>query len=332
MTRSGRLGLPKDAKGVRPAPTEGSASVPAAGAPPKAAAPRQDHDGRPRMRSLLYTPADRGDRIEAALREGKADVVVGDLEDAVAPQRKAEARGALVAAWAAVPRGRTLRAVRINPWPSPEAEADLAAVLPGRPDLIAVPKCDDPAAIRQLDAAIKAHEHTAGLVLGSIRLMAILETAAGVLAAREVASASRRVAALAFGAEDLAADVGLQRTPDNWEVQVPRALVPLAAAATGTVAIDMITADPRDLERTALEAAQARRLGYRGKMCIHPLQVVAVHEAFRPGPEEVAWAKKVVDVVEKTNIEEGGVVVVDGRMVDVPFIRQARRILADAEA
>ncbi|MES2155491.1 MAG: CoA ester lyase [bacterium] len=310
MTRHGRLGLPE--KDWSDDVTKGPLG------------------GVPRLRSLLYTPADRGDRIKAALVEGKADVVVADLEDAVAPGRKAEARKQLVAAWAAVPRGRTLRAVRINRWPSPEAEADLDAVLPGRPDLIAVPKCEVPAALHTLDSRLKAFEASSGLLLGSLKVMIILETAAGVLAARELAGAAKRIAAVAFGAEDLAADAGLRRSPGNAEVAVPRALVALAAAAAGVAAIDMITADARDLERTARETAEARALGYSGKMCIHPLQVVAVHEALRPTASEIEWARKVVAAVGAAGVTEGGVVVVDGKMVDVPFIRQARRILADA--
>lgn len=299
------------------------------GKPEKQWVPEPDGATRPRMRSLLYTPGDRGDRIQGALADGKADVVVADLEDAVARDRKQEARRAIVAAWKAVPRSRSLRAVRINRWPSPEAEADLDALLPAGPQLIIVPKCEDAAALHSLDARLKIHEGRAGLLLGSIPVMAILETAAGVLSARDIAGASRRIAAVAFGAEDLAADVGLRRSKDNWEVTVPRALVPLAAAAVGVVAIDMITADPRDLERTATEAVQARQLGYAGKMCIHPLQVAAVHEAFRPTRDEAAWARMVMAAVEKARVGDGGVVVVDGRMVDVPFIRQAQRILAD---
>lgn len=292
---------------------------------PQTAAPRL------RLRSLLFTPGDRGDRIEKALREGQADAVVADLEDAVAPARKEAARNAVLAAWRAVPPGRSLRGVRINGWPGKLAEDDLAAVLPGKPDLIAVPKCEQEADLRALDDKLQHHEARAGIPVGSTRLLAVCETAAGVLAAREIASASRRVVAVAFGAEDLAADAGLRRSADNREVAVARALVALSAAAAGVAAIDMITADPRDLERTAREAAEARGLGYAGKMCIHPLQVAAVHEAFRPTQQELAWARKVVDAVQKAGIEEGGIVVVDGRMVDVPFVEQARRILADAE-
>jgi len=285
-----------------------------------------------RLRSVLFCPADRPERVEKALREGKADCVVADLEDAVAPDRKVEARRLAAQALSAVPPGSVpaLRAVRVNGWSTGLAQADLEAVVPARPDLVALAKAESPHQVREADTLLSQLERRHGLPVGAVRLLLHVETAAGVLSARELALASNRVAVLAFGAEDLAADVGLRRSASNREVRVPRALVPLAAAAAGVVAVDMITAEARDLERTALEAKEARDLGYVGKMCIHPLQCAAVHEAFRPTPEEVAWAKRVVEAVESAHAAEGGVVVVDGKMVDVPFVRQARRILADS--
>jgi citrate lyase beta subunit len=284
-----------------------------------------------RLRSVLYTPGDRGDRVRKAWGEGLADLAIADLEDAVAPAAKAEARRQVAAALREVPTSRSLRGVRINAWPSRLAEQDLAAVLPGRPDLVAVPKCESVEALQALDEHLAQRERELGVDEGSTRLLVILETAAGILSARELASASPRTLAVAFGAEDLAADVGMRRSPGNREVAVPRSLVALAAAAAGVAAIDMVTADPKDLERTAVEAAEARGLGYSGKMCIHPAQVAAVHEAFRPTPEETAWARRVLGAVEKADVAEGGVVVVDGKMVDVPFIEQARRILDEAK-
>jgi citrate lyase subunit beta/citryl-CoA lyase len=287
---------------------------------------------RPRLRSVLYTPGDRGDRLEKALREGAADLLLADLEDAVAPDRKAEARRQVAAAFKAVPTtGRGLHGVRINAWPGQAANDDLAAVLPLRPDVLAIPKCEDPRALAALAAHLDAMERGLGLPAGSTRLLVILETAAGVLAARELAAASPRVLAVAFGAEDLAADAGLRRSAGNAEVAVPRALVALAAAAAKVAAVDMITADPKDVARTGREATEARALGYSGKMCIHPAQVAAVHEAFRPSAEELATARRLLAAVAEAGIGSGGVAVVDGRMVDVPFIEQAKRTLRDAE-
>lgn len=281
-----------------------------------------------RRRSILFTPGTRGDRVERALRTGAADVVVADLEDSVAPADKAAARAAVRAALEAVPESSAERAVRINAWPSALAEEDLDAVLPTAPELLVIPKAEDPAAIRVLHRRLGQAEEESGLEDGHFRLLLILETARGVLAAQELACCDR-VVALAFGAEDLAADAGMRRTPGNAEVMVPRSLVALAAAAQGVQAIDMITADYRDTGRTRREAGEARDLGYAGKMCLHPDQVAVVHDAFAPTADEVAWAERVVAATEAAGAGSGGVVVVDGRMIDVPLVEQARRILAD---
>ncbi len=283
-----------------------------------------------RCRSLLYTPGDRGDRIEKAWKEGLADVVVADLEDAVAPDRKAEARRQTVAALRAVPQSRSARGVRINAWPGRLAEEDLAAVLPAAPDLIVLPKAQDPEAVAALARRLAEAESSLGLPAGRLRLIPILETPLGVLRAHAVAAASPRVAAVCFGAEDLAAEAGMRRSRGNAEVAVARAMALLGIAAAGVPALDMITADFRDVERCREEAKEARGLGYSGKMCIHPAQVAAVHDAFRPSPEEVVWARKVMEAVSAAGVGHGGVVVVDGKMVDVPVIKQAERILRDA--
>jgi citrate lyase subunit beta/citryl-CoA lyase len=161
-------------------------------------------------------------------------------------------------------------------------------------------------------------------------LIAILETAAGILDARELCRAAP-LAAVCFGAEDLAAEVGMRKGPEAREVETARQWVVLCAAAAGIPALDMITADYKDEARTRAEAKQARDLGFRGKMCVHPGQVPIVHDAFRPVGSDVAWARKVLAAVEGAGVGRGGVIAVDGRMVDVPVIRQARRILDDAE-
>lgn len=275
----------------------------------------------PRVRSLLYTPGDRADRLEKALRQGMADIVCADLEDAVPQEGKAVAREMTAQAITTPTHARVVRAVRIQRWPSPGADEDLAAILPSQPDALVVPKVESAAQLETL--ARRLTGTTAALI-------PILETARGVLEARAIAAAPR-VLAVCFGAEDLAADVGMPRSADNLEVLAARQLVVLAATAAGVPALDMITSDMRDLERTAREAREAKRFGFRGKMCIHPLQAVAIHEAFRPTFEESQWARKVVDAADKAGANAGGVVVVDGQMVDVPVVRQARRILADVE-
>lgn len=282
-----------------------------------------------RMRSVLFTPGTRPERVTKALETGAADVVVADLEDAVAPGDKIEARIAVRNALleAAGDKAKAVRAVRINPWPSSLAEEDLDVVMVAAPDLIVVPKAEDAATLAVLDQRLEQAEAAQGIAPGTTRLLLIAETAAGVLDARELTRASDRVVGIAFGAEDLAADAGMRRSPSNDEVAVARSMVALAAAASRVAAIDMITADMGDLERLEREASEARSLGFAGKMCIHPKQVPVVHAAFDPTEDELAWAQKVVAAAEEGGASDGGVVVVDGRMIDVPLIEQARRVL-----
>jgi citrate lyase subunit beta/citryl-CoA lyase len=278
-----------------------------------------------RLRSLLYTPGDRGDRVQKAYREGLADIACADLEDAVPPERKAEARRTTLEALLVVDRSGSRRAVRTSPWGTDACLADLDAILDGKPDLLILPKVVTAAQVREAQQHV--HRLCKERSLPQPGLVAILETALGILNAREVAAVPGLVA-VCFGAEDLAADVGLRRTATNLEVLAARQMVVLACAAAGVPALDMITADFRDLERTAVEAVEARTFGFAGKMCIHPAQVVAIHEAFRPTAAEAEWAKRVLAAVEAGGVAAGGVVVVDGQMVDVPVIRQAERIRA----
>lgn len=278
-----------------------------------------------RLRSLLYTPADRPERYTKAWQDGVADAVCADLEDAVAPANKDKARQLVVDALRQVPRAPALRAVRVNAAGTPHHEADVANALAAGCDLLVVPKCEDPATLFRLVARIERE------AVGPTRLVAILETARGIVQARELCAVPG-LAAVCFGAEDLAADAGLRRSADNREVLAARQWVALCAAAARVYAIDMITADFKDAARVSREASEARAWGYQGKMLIHPAQVAPVHAAFAPTADEVAWARKVLAAVESAQVGSGGVVVVDGRMVDVPVIEQARRALADAHA
>lgn len=275
-----------------------------------------------RLRSLLYTPADRPDRYSKAWREGAADAVCADLEDAVAPANKAQARREVVDALRATPKAPSLRAVRVNAWGTPYHDDDVTAALAAGCDLLVVPKCESPDVLARLAARVEAE------AAGPTRIVAILETALGIVQARELCAVGG-LAAVCFGAEDLAADAGLRRSPDNQEVLAARQWVALCAAAARISALDMITADIQDTARLGREAREAHAFGYRGKMCIHPGQVAAIHAAFRPAKEEVAWARKVLRAVENAQVASGGVVLVDGRMVDVPVIEQARRVLAE---
>lgn len=265
------------------------------------------------VRTLLYTPGDRPERYTRAWREGVADIVCADLEDAVRPDGKDAARSAVANALAETPRPRSLRAVRINPSGAPAHAADVAMVGAAKPDLVVLPKAERPAEVRRVLAALEG-----------MPVLAILESARGILAGQEIAACG--VSAIAFGAEDLAADVGMRRSAQHTEVATARQWTLLCAASAGIPALDMITPDYHDLPRIERDALEARRWGFAGKMCIHPNQVAPIHTAFTPTAEEMAWANRVLDAVARADVAAGGVIVVDGTMVDVPVIRQARRV------
>lgn len=275
-------------------------------------------------RSVLYVPGDREDRARKCLASA-ADSAVLDLEDAVAPDRKAEARDVVrrvLASTASAPGRRPERCVRINPARTPHHEADLDLVIETRPECVVLPKAEEPADVQHLAERLgRADLHPA--------LLLICETALGVLNAPQLAAASGHVEALVFGAEDYAADVGARRSPSNREVWTARSMVAMAAAARRVAAIDQVHVDYKDAAGLERDATEARDLGYRGKQVIHPAQVDVVHRVFTPAADEVARARRIVEEDAKHG---GAVFALDGRMVDRPLVEQARYVLAVHEA
>lgn len=284
------------------------------------------------MRSVLFTPGTRGDRIEKAIARRSGDVVVADLEDAVAPADKVSARSVVRDALGKQQKDEAsgvLRAVRVNTIPSGLALGDLEAVMPARPDLVVLPKAERMADVVALDEILLRLERIHSITPGATRVLLILESARGVLEAPRLARAARRVVGLAFGAEDLAADAGLRRSRENQEIWMARSRVALAAAAEGLLAVDQVFVDIEDADGLEREAREARTLGYSGKMVIHPAQASVVHQAFAPTKEELERARRLVAAVEEGDVGEGGVLRFEGRMIDVPLIEQARRLLQE---
>ena len=277
---------------------------------------------RPR-RSLLWTPGTRADRWSRAL-QGPADLVVADLEDGVAPADKDSARAAVVAALRGSRAGGSERGVRINPWPSALASADVDAVAPAAPDLLVVPKVEEAAHVRSLEQRLQELRCESELLL-------MFESAAGVLRAQEIAAASTRLAAVAFGAEDYAADVGARRTQGSMEVLWARSKVVAVAAAARVDSVDQVFVALDDDHGLEADTRLGVQLGYRGKQVVHPKQVTTVHLAYRPTAAELSWARGVLEAAQLGGAADGGVVVVGRTMVDRPLVLQARRIVALAQ-
>ncbi|HEV2866444.1 MAG TPA: CoA ester lyase [Allosphingosinicella sp.] len=278
-----------------------------------------------RLRSLLFVPGDRPDRMEKALGSG-ADALILDLEDAVAPAAKAEARRQVA---------RFLNAnsaikiwVRVNPLDSPELEKDLIAVLPSHPDGIVLPKAEGGASVTDLARRLSERGNATAQILAIAT-----ETPAAIFALGTYAGA-KRLAALTWGAEDLPAAIGAAASREaNGSFTPPyelaRSLCLFGAAAAGVAPIETVYPAFRDLDGLAAYAGRARRDGFTGMMAIHPDQVPVINAAFTPTEAEVAHARAVVAAFEAN--PHAGALSLDGRMIDRPHLLQAQRVLAAAK-
>ncbi|BCX02435.1 MAG: citrate lyase [Candidatus Roseilinea sp.] len=285
----------------------------------------------PLRRSLLFMPGDSTRKIEKAAQLD-ADSVVMDLEDAVAPANKALARQTTCAALQTMDFGRRERLVRLNAWQTPFFADDVAETIAGRPDGYVIPKVNSAADLAAARDFIAAQARRHGIEAGTIALLAIIETAKGVLNLREIAQLGPPLQALIFGADDLAADIGAVRTPSSIEVLYARSAVVIAAAANGLQAIDIVFFDLNDLAGLEEECRFGRQLGYTGKMVIHPRQLEVVNRTFAPSPEEIARAQRIVQAARDQAAAGLGAFALDGRMVDGPIIKQAENVLARARA
>jgi citrate lyase subunit beta/citryl-CoA lyase len=284
------------------------------------------------LRSLLFAPGDSPAKMEKARRAG-ADAIILDLEDSVAESAKLDARRAVAAVLAARAPGAGPEIwVRINPLSTPLALADLAAVVAGAPDGVMLPKPEDASAVIALDHYLSALEAAAGLTIGKIRILPIAtETARAMFTLHSYVGASARLGGLTWGAEDLPAAVGAaaNREADGRYTppyELARSLCLFAAAAAEVEAIDTVYPAFRDLEGLAAYAGRARRDGFSGMMAIHPAQVAVINAAFTPTAAEVAHAHRIVAAFDAA--PDAGTVGLDGRMIDIPHLKQARRILA----
>ena len=280
------------------------------------------------MRSLLFVPADSERKLARAPQSG-ADALILDLEDSVVPANRPLARHQSRDFLATTGSGEFRRYVRINPLSSGVALDDLAAVVPGKPDGILLPKCL-PNDLRTLDHYLSALEAASALPPGNIRVIAIAtETPAAMFALGGYSGVSSRLEAITWGAEDLAACIGgNNRRIDGIYGDVyrlARSLCLLGAAAAGVMPIDTIYTNFKDEAGLAAECAAARRSGFTAKMAIHPAQIPVINQAFAVSDEELVWARTVVEAFAAN--PDAGTIAVDGKMVDKPHLTLARRLL-----
>lgn len=282
-------------------------------------------------RALLFMPGDSRSKIEKGISLG-VDSIIMDLEDGVALNNKPAARAIIAAALRELDFGRSEKLVRINPVSSPFFEDDIAATLSAHPDGYIIPKVESGEAVIRVSEIVREAEAAHGWTLNSIVLIAIVETARGILNLREIAESDPRVVALAFGAEDLAGDIGATRTPEGEEVFYARSAVVLHAKAYGLQAIDTPFMRLDDQEGLIKETRTAVQMGYTGKLAIHPKQIAPIHQIFTPTEEEIRAAQRLISVFDEQQAAGLGVFQLDGKMIDMPMIRAAQAVLERARA
>ena len=279
-------------------------------------------------RSWLFAPGDSERKLEKAC-QSPADIVLFDLEDAVAEPEKPKARG-MVSAFLKAQRERARLWVRINPLQGSHALQDLAAVIPAAPGGIMLPKARGRADVERLDHYLSALEVASGLPQGSTKVIVLVtETAEGMFTTGSYAGAPR-VVAMTWGAEDLADAIGASenRNPDGsygFTYELARSLCLLGAAAAGVAAVETIHGDFRDTDGLRKRAEQVRRAGYRSMLAIHPAQVEVINQAFTPNAEELEAAREIVALFAA---QPGvGTIGYKGAMLDRPHLARAQALL-----
>ena len=278
------------------------------------------------MRSFLFVPGDSVRKFENA-KKTAADALILDLEDSIAPDEKVGARRTVREMLDARNPSQKIY-IRVNALDTGMTLGDLAAVMPGRPDGIVLPKCAGAADVNQLSLYLDAFEAASGIEQGATRIVTVAtETARAVLKLLDFENMSPRLWGMMWGAEDLAASLGASRNRTAGRFHGPfllaRDLCLISAAAAGVVAIDTIATDINDLDALREEAIAARQDGFLAKAVIHPKHVDVVNAAFMPTDEEIAWSREVVKAFNDN--PTSGVVKIDGKMIDKPHLRAAEK-------
>ena len=281
-------------------------------------------------RALLYVPGDDWNKINKALTL-HVDSICMDMEDGTAVNRKAEARETITKALQELHFGKAEKLARINSVGSGFEKDDIEMVLPAHPDGIVIPKIESLEQVQWASEIIETVELANGWDLNSIRLLVGVETAKGIINLKEIAS-HPRLDGLIFGAEDFAANIGAARSKAAWEVMYARSAVVTHAAAYDLQSIDMVFVDFRDSLNVKIESAQGAAMGFTGKQIIHTNQVHPVQEAFTPSTDAVEYALRVVETFAAHQEQGTGAYELDGKMIDMPILKNAQKVLDRAKA
>ena len=284
-----------------------------------------------RLRSLLFVPGD-SERKLARARECGADALILDLEDSVAPPQKAAARALAAKLIDDEPKRDWSLFVRVNALDTGLTLDDLAAVVKPGLDALLIPKTNGAADLERIGCYLDALEARAGMPRGSVKLASVAtETAKAMFALGSYAPAHARLIALTWGAEDLSAALGAtdNKEPDGawtFPYQLARAQCLIAASAAAVAAIDTLFADYRDLAGLEQDCRRSRRDGFTGRLAIHPDQIAAINRSYAPSQAEIEHARRIVAAFEAN--PGAGTLGIDGKMVDIPHLKAARKTLA----
>ena len=287
-------------------------------------------DALPIWRSMMFVPVNVDKFVEGAHTRG-ADVIILDLEDSILPKDKERARTLVAAAAPRVARGGAEVLVRVNrPWRL--CLRDLEAVVDRSVYGIMLPKTESPEHVHMVAEVLDDVEAEHGLPRGHTRIVAMIETATAFFRMRDIAASHERIVALTLGSEDFALEVGM--VPEAEGLFMPKQALVIAARAAGVLPLGFVgtVADYKDLDAFRATARRSRKLGFTGASVIHPSQIAILNEEFRPSPDEVQNARRVVDAFEGAKEGSTGAIEVDGRMVDLPVVERARRTLERHEA
>ena len=277
------------------------------------------------FRTFLFAPGNHARRVEKALTLN-SDVIILDLEDAVAISEKVATRGKVVNALQAPRNG--LGYVRINAYDTDYCFGDLLVVVTEGIDGIILPKVETVAQLQAIDWVVTKLEQEKSLNVGQIDIIPIIETGQGLLNVDEISASGTRVKRLSFGAGDYTKDMAMRWTRDENELTHARAKIALASRAAGLEApIDTVWVHIKETDGCIRSAEMVRNMGYQGKLCIHPDQVDPVNKVFTPTSEEISFAEKVVKAFEEAESKGLASIQVDGYFVDYPIVDQAKRTL-----
>ena len=284
------------------------------------------------IRTALFVPGTRTDRVDKAVGVG-ADIVIIDLEDAVPLDMKVQTRTPVREK--IVEHADKKVFVRVNALDTEYAVDDVREIVVKELTGIMFPKVETASQVKDIDKLLSDVEQDIGIKIGSVGLIALVETALAVENAYDIAAAApERMITMAFGAADFTLDIGVEMTIEGWELHYPRAKMAIAARAAGIHSpIDTpFMIDIKDLEGLENDAIRAKKLGFQGKLCIHPNQVGVCNRIFAPTKEEIEFAQKAVLAFEEAETNGSAAIQINGKFIDYPIVERARRILHLAEA